>query len=210
MSNTPPREPGGFNFALRVVNFGMLDIPEQGPARDIPIPDRLVVDYEEHIISGPSGPVLDLACGDGHNGIYLALRGVPVVCLDISEKALLKATRTAKNTGVKIMVWKADLESPGHKTLPHTAYSAILVFRYLFRPLIEEIKDAVKPGGLVVYETFTEGQARFDKPKNPDHLLKYGELKRFFADWNIMYWFEGLLEEPRRAVAQVVARKPRA
>jgi hypothetical protein len=82
-----------------------------------------------------------------------------------------------------------------------------VVFRYLHRPLIPDIKKAVKQGGIVVYETYTVNQTQFGRPRNPAFLLKPGELRDWFSEWEIIHYFEGLQEDPPRAVAQIVCRK---
>ena len=86
------------------------------------------------------GPVLDLACGEAHNSIFLALKGVKVISIDLSSEALERAGVLATKCGAEISVWQVDLESEGVNPLPEHAYGAILVFRYLHRPLIPFIK----------------------------------------------------------------------
>ena len=103
---------------------------------------------------------------------------------------------------------RVDLEQDGVNPLPPDTYGAILVFRYLHRPLIPYIKKGLKHGGLIFCETFTIEQPPFGKPRNPDFLLKPGELHGWFQDWEIIHSFEGILENPKRAVAQIVCRKP--
>jgi hypothetical protein len=61
---------------------------------------------------------------------------------------------------------------------------------------------------LLIYETFTVEQRKFGKPRNPDFLLNPGELLKLFKDWEVIHFFEGIKENPRRAVAQLVCRKP--
>ena len=156
------------------------------------------------------GPVLDLACGEAHNSIFLALKGVKVISADLSSEALQRAGELAAECGAEITVWQVDLEPEGVNPLPRDAYGAIMVFRYLHRPLIPCIKKALRNGGLLLYETFTVEQPQFGKPRNPDYLLQPGELGHMFADWEIIYYFEGIKENPTRAVAQLVARKPDA
>lgn len=153
-------------------------------------------------------PVLDLACGDGQNGIFLATRGLRVVLADRSDEALAQAEEMARKVGVKVTMWKVDLEEDGLNPLGEDAYAAILVFRYLHRPLIPCIKKAVTGNGLLIYETYTVEQPRFGKPHNPEFLLKPGELPGWFKDWLIIHHNEGILEGPQRAVAQIVCRKP--
>jgi len=153
------------------------------------------------------GPVLDLACGEAHNSIFLALKGVQVISCDLSNEVLERAGELAAKCGAEITVWQVDLEPEGVNPLPEHAYGAIMVFRYLHRPLIPCIKKALRNGGLLIYETFTAEQPRFGKPRNPDYLLRSGELRKMFADWEEIFYFEGIKENPTRAVAQIVCRK---
>jgi tellurite methyltransferase len=162
-------------------------------------------------------PALDLACGTGRNGLYLLARGVPVVfadrdseCLDqISRQLEAKPFTRQKQQG---RTWQVDFEFPGTRPLEAQSFGAILVFRYLHRPLLHDIKEAVIPGGLLIYETFTVEQARFGGPRNPDFLLRSGELRECFSKWNILHYFEGIEHDPDsgepRAIAQLVAEKP--
>ena len=172
------------------------------------VAELLVAHLELLLEEASRGPVLDLACGDGQNGVFLAERGLGVTCCDISRDALGRAGELAGRRGVRVSLWEVDLERPGINPLQEDTYSAILVFRYLHRPLFPCIRKALRPGGLLVYETFTVEQAVFGRPRNPDHLLHPGELRQAFADWEILHLFEGLKENPRRAVAQLVCRRP--
>jgi SAM-dependent methyltransferase len=154
------------------------------------------------------GPILDLACGRGHNGIYLATEGLSVVCCDRSPEALNRTRALADEQGVTVSLLQADLEREGANPLTVDFYGGVLVFRYLHRPLIPHIRKSIKAGGVLMYETFTVEQPRFGKPKNPDFLLKKGELLGWFKDWEVIDFFEGIREGPERAVAQIVCRKP--
>jgi tellurite methyltransferase len=154
-----------------------------------------------------TGPILDLACGNGHNGIFLARKGLPVICCDKSREALDRARGLAAECRVIVELWQVDLEREDINPLSEDFYGAILVFRYLHRPLIAHIKKALKKGGLLIYETFTVEQPKFGKPRNPDFLLKPGELRTWFEDWEIIHHFYGIKDNPKRAVAQLVCRK---
>ncbi|KGJ92031.1 methyltransferase domain-containing protein [Colwellia psychrerythraea] len=166
-------------------------------------------------------PVLDLACGSGRNGLYLVNQNIPVVFADIKESALEQVENaiTRHHCEEKSMVnfWQIDFEQDNLKPLADKSFSAVIVFRYLHRPLFEQIKQAVISGGYVVYETFTVDQPQFGRPKNPDFLLKHGELAELFADWHIIYSFEGVIDAKnaevnngsgKQAIAQIIARKP--
>jgi SAM-dependent methyltransferase len=154
------------------------------------------------------GPVLDLACGAGDNGLFVAGMGLPVILADRSPEALAAAQKSAEERGLAVQFWEVDLES-GEDPLREDHYRAILVFRYLFRSLIPCIRSGIRKGGILIYETFTREQPRYGHPHNPEYLLQPGELADWFQDWETIHYFEGLLEGPRRAMAQIVCRKPR-
>jgi SAM-dependent methyltransferase len=156
----------------------------------------------------PSGPVLDLASGDCHNGISLAGRGREVICCDASHASLELARKSAKQAGVEIQTWHLDLEQSGFNPLPANYFAGIIVFRYLHRPLIPSIKKALKNEGILIYETYTIIQPKFGKPRNPDFLLKPGELRNWFGEWKVIHHFEGIEDNPKRAIAQIVCQKP--
>ena len=153
-------------------------------------------------------PVLDLACGSGRNGLILAQQGVPVVFADRSVADLEHIERQLTKNGWPGRTWQVDLEQPGSDPLAGLQFSAIITFRYLHRPIFPALLKAVIPGGLVIYETFTTENRRFGRPNNPDFLLKPGEPKAMFRDWQMIFYFEGDLQNPERSIAQLVARKP--
>ena len=81
----------------------------------------------------------------------------------------------------------------------------IICFNYLQRSLMPQIKEGVRRGGMVVYETFIVDQARFGRPRNPDHLLGHNELLDMFRDFYCLRYREGIMGE--KAVASIVARR---
>ncbi len=171
--------------------------------------DRLLLDYLE-LLTGldTSLPVLDLACGNGRNGLALAEAGLPVLFADKSTSVLKTVEQRLSEADLPGRTWQVDLEQPGINPLAGKSFAAIVVFRYLHRPLFPAIRDAVVPGGIVIYETFTTEQRRFGRPKNPDFLLQPGELKARFQGWEDIYSYEGIGQNPDRGIAQIVARKP--
>lgn len=113
---------------------------------------------------------------------------------------------------------QVDLETAENPSpLPREAYGAALVFNYLHRPLVPNLRDSIKPGGLVLYKTFTwEHPAVGVRPSNPAFLLDSGELKEeLFAAWEVLHFFEGVevvqdetTGTRRAAVSSIVCRKP--
>jgi len=155
-------------------------------------------------------PVLDLACGTGRNGLFLAAQGIPVVFADKSASALQTVEQQLAGSGLCGRTWQLNLEVPVTDPFCNESFSAIIGFRYLHRPLFPALRNAIQAGGLIIYETFTIDNRQFGRPNNPDFLLQTGELKSIFSDWEIISDFEGVLQNPERAVAQIVARKPPA
>jgi hypothetical protein len=86
-------------------------------------------------------------------------------------------------------------------------FDAIVVINYLHRPLMPMLRDALKPGGRIFYETFTIGQAERGHPTNPAFLLKEGELAEFVAPFAVLRSREGVFEG--RSIASVVAERPK-
>lgn len=161
------------------------------------------------------GPILDLACGGGRNGLFLVGKGVPVVFADRSETSLEEVRNrldamSASAAAEKSRCWLVDFENKEKDPLAEKRFGAIIVFNYLHRALFTAIKGAIAPGGIVIYETFTVDNLRYGRPRNPDYLLRPGELAEYFGDWDCLHHFEGEVKgEPgTRAIAQIVARKP--
>ena len=117
----------------------------------------------ENIHLLPKGKVLDIAMGEGRNGVYLATQGFDVVGLDISAKGLIKAHRLAEKHNVTIETRVVDLEG---FTLESTPYAVILCTYYMQRDLFKQFQSALKPGGMIVVETY-----------NVDYL-KYARFSR--------------------------------
>ena len=178
----------------------------------------LIRQYLEPLrLASALGRVLDLACGSGRNGLFLAARGIPVTFADIRRDALDQVATALEQSDSGVApatgsLWQVDFEQGSPDPLRGRRFGAVLVFRYLHRPLMEAIARAILPGGLVVYETFTIEQPRFGRPRNPDFLLRSGELPGYFPGWEELHRFEGEVRDPasgkQQAIAQFVARKP--
>ncbi|WP_287495952.1 methyltransferase domain-containing protein [Pandoraea sp. CB10b_02] len=123
-----------------------------------------------HLIP-PGAHVLDLACGQGRHARWLAARGAHVTAIDRDAAAL--ATMSTLE-GVAPVV--ADLEGAPWPLAEDAAFDAVVVTNYLHRPLLARVAASVAPGGVLIYETFAQGNERYGKPSNPQFLLAPGEL----------------------------------
>ncbi|MFZ7104859.1 MAG: class I SAM-dependent methyltransferase [Peptococcaceae bacterium] len=153
----------------------------------------------------PAGKALDIAMGNGRNTIYLARKGLYTEGVDISGEAVKIALERAKSAGVKIHARVADIEAEDY-IIEKNTYDVIICFNYLHRPLIQRIKDGLKKGGMVVYQTYTVDQLQFGKPSNPDFLLRHNELLEMFRDFRCLRYFEGIIDN-KKAAAAIIAQK---
>lgn len=157
--------------------------------------------------------VLDLACGNGRNGLLLLQNNIAVTFADNNKRALnnvdtsISALRSNNLELANAECLEVDLEQAGVKPLENRCFDAVLVFNYLHRPLLPAIKQVISKAGLIFYETFTVHQTKFGRPSNPDYLLKENELLDAFKDWEVIKYFEGIKTNPERAVASLIARK---
>jgi SAM-dependent methyltransferase len=145
---------------------------------------------------------LDVAMGRGRHALPLARLGFRTFGVDANVEVTRQTVRAARDAGAPILAWCADLTS---YPLPVASFDLVLVTRYLQRDLFPAIRDAVKPGGVVLYETFTVHQRALGTgPTSPDHLLRAGELRGYFEDFEIVFYEEVTSPE---AVARLVARR---
>jgi tellurite methyltransferase len=145
---------------------------------------------------------LDVAMGGGRHAIALARSGFRTFGVDISLDTVRGARAAAAAAAVTIAAWCADLTA---HPLPRNRFDVVVVTRYLQRDLFPSLRDALMPGGVVLYETFTTAQrAHGVGPKSPDHLLLPGELRERFAGMEVLFYEEVLAPE---AVARIVARR---
>ena len=141
--------------------------------------------------------------GRGRHALLLAEAGFRVFGVDERFEATRDAAHQAAARGLVVRAWCADLTM---YPLPRSLFDVIVVTRYLQRDLFGAIRNAVAPGGTVLYETFTEAQrGRGHGPTSPDHLLAAGELRSHFDGFEIVFYEEA--QEPD-AVARIVAQKP--
>jgi tellurite methyltransferase len=141
-------------------------------------PEPLLLQYA-HLLTG-HGMALDLACGVGHNAIFLARRGYEVLAVDASLVGLGYCRTRLKDSQLRVHLVAADLDD---FALPRDTFALVIVFRFLSRPLLPRIKQTLAPGGLLIQQTFNLNQLRIAPQMNPEYLLQPGELARTFADF---------------------------
>ncbi|MHC4480857.1 MAG: class I SAM-dependent methyltransferase, partial [Planctomycetota bacterium] len=183
-------EPGG--------NIPEEAVPERGPA-------GFLVEHR-HLLP-PQGQALEVAMGTGRNALYLASLGYEVTGIDVSGVAVERCEQEATRRGLRIEAVQADLES---YALPRAAYDIAVNLYYLQRDLAAQIEGALRPGGILVFESFTTEQRQFGwGPQNDEFLLRPGELREMFAALEVLVYREALVEGDRgmKAVAGLVAKK---
>jgi SAM-dependent methyltransferase len=144
-------------------------------------PDALLI--EQRALLSDRGRALDVACGAGANGLFVAECGYRVVGVDASIEGLKIARRRARERGLEVDFVNVDLES---YRPPPRAFDLLLVFRYLNRGLLPALEEALRPGGLMFYKTFNRNHLRGKPGFNPDYLLEPGELKRCFPGLDLV------------------------
>ena len=150
----------------------------------------------------PGGRVLDLAAGAGRHTRLLIDMGFRVTAVD-RDIAGLRAL-----AGDKCEIRAIDLEAGAAESALAPLgrdYDGVVVTNYLHRPLLAPIAAAVAPNGVLIYETFAIGNERFGRPRNPDFLLRAGELLEAFARLTVIAFEEGEVTRPRPAVIQRIA-----
>lgn len=164
-------------------------------------PNATIVRFGEHVPRGAT--VLDVAAGGGRHAVLFADRGCRVTAVDRDTAAL------AALADDRLQVITADLEAAPWP-LPGRRFDAIVVCDYLWRPLLPVLGASLAPGGHLLYETFAVGNERFGRPRNPDFLLRDGELRAFAEAHGlevIEYW-SGDVGSPPTAVRQrLLARR---
>ena len=165
-------------------------------------PDQLLVRYA-NLLKG-EGLALDLAAGTCHTSVQLSMLGLQVIALDCSLTALQIGQRIAALNGVGIKGLVADLDN---WPFPKSTFEVITCFRYLNRELFPAMRNALKPGGLLLYKTFNQHHLQAFPRFNPNYLLRPGELTRAFPDLELIVCSDGVdVSEP---YSFVIARSPR-
>ena len=153
-----------------------------------------------HLIA-PGGSVLDVAAGSGRHASWLAARGHAVTAVDRDGAAMASLATVAE-------VVVADIENAPWP-LGGRTFDAVVVTNYLWRPLLSTLTGSLGPGGVLLYETFAQGNETVGRPSRPDFLLAPGELLSAAAGLRIVAFEDGFLADPARFVQRLVAvREP--
>ena len=144
-----------------------------------------------------NGLVLDLACGAGRHTALLASLGHQVLSVD-QDISMVESLNSES-----VQTLELDLEGSDWP-LVHQEFSAIVVTNYLYRPFLDELPKILTEDGVLIYETFAEGNAEFGKPSNPNFLLKSGELLALAqrSGLKVIAYEDIYLDHPKPAMVQ--------
>src|SRR6476661_3142724 len=169
-------------------------------------PDPFLVSaYDEFLFATTPGLALDVAGGVGRHSIWLAQRGWRVKLLDISEVGIQQAEENANRTGTAESISKQIRDLNTMSDLGREQYDLVVVFFFLQRELFPALLDATKPGGILIYKTYTTEQKNFSGgPSHPMFLLEPNQLLHAFRSMRVLHYHETIQE---KGVAELVARK---
>ena len=175
-----------------------------------PFPPRPAAWLHEHrdlllgrVANSAEPAALDVACGDGRNARLLAELGFAVDAVDVSDVAIGALRAAAAERDLRVQARVADLE---HDALPARAYDVVVCMNYLQRDLFGALAAALRPGGLLVVETFARAHIEeLGRDFNPAYVLERNELLRAFAGLYVRHYREGVAGD--RGVAGIVAQQ---
>jgi len=155
--------------------------------QDNPMPDEPIKLISEYASQATGKQALDIACGMGRHSKYLASLGFEVDALDISSVAI-EQLKNIPNIHAK----EVDFDT---YTLPKEQYDLIVCTYFLERRLFPQMIEALKPGGIILMETFLHDPGNERKASNPAFLLEKGELEDTFSEvcellYNPEFWAE--------------------
>lgn len=173
---------------------------------DYPQP-ALVLQQNQHLLP-KHGVALDLACGLGANALLMASLGLQSQAWDISSEALSKLTAEVKRHQLEVFTEQRDVSA---KPPAENSFDVIVVSQFLDRQLCPQLISALKPNGLLFYQTFCRDRVNSKGPQNPEFLLADNELLSLFAGLKIRTYREeallGDLNQGWRNQAMLVAQK---
>jgi len=182
----------------------MIEDKERWNKRHVEKPMRHYVEpvIEKYISHVNVGKALDIACGVGRNTHFLAEKGFVVDAVDLSDYALGQVRESDTIHKIEVDLDSYDLEK--------NRYDLIVNINYLNRRLFPQIKEALKSGGIIIFETFIIAHGDFEQPTNPEYLLRRNELLHAFIGLDVIYYEEREdtnLRGEKTSVATLVAQK---
>ncbi len=186
---------------------------------EIQVPNQVinVLKLNQHLLAN-SGKSLDLACGLGGNALRMAELGFASHAWDISDSAVHKIQEFAQERHLNLSIRQSDIaQAEEQQKMIDEGFDVIIVSRFLLRDVIPMIHLALKPGGLVFYQTFVQESivdsthASSNIPKNNHFRLKPNELLHLFSELRLRYYREeglqGNTQRGFRNEAMLVAQK---
>ena len=163
----------------------------------------------------PKGRVLDAAAGSGRNALFFAEHGFVVHAIDRNPEALLmlqSAVRERRLLHMTTEVVDLETERAGEALLPSEVYDVVVVFFYLYRPLFPALLQTLKPGGMLLYETFlVENYLHYQRPKQREFCLETHELLTLTQGLQVLHYDEGVRRgkdgQAGRFTARLLAQK---
>lgn len=151
------------------------------------------------------GVVLDVACGHGRHARWFYERNHPLALVDRAQEAIeFIANSLPALPAQAVETVAADIEN-GPWPFAGRQFDAVVVTNYLWRPLLPTLLASLAPGGVLIYETFTQGNETVGKPSRPDFLLRPGELLEVCQDLRVVAFEEGFHESPPRFIQRIAA-----
>ncbi len=145
-----------------------------------------VLQENAHLLP-PGGGALDLACGRGGNALFLARRGFETEAWDISDVAVTGLGNLAADEGLSLHARVRDISK---EPPPPENFDVIVVSRFLDRNIVPHIAAALRPGGILFYQTFTREAVTDAGPANPAYRLAPNELLRLFRGLRVLVYRE--------------------
>lgn len=177
----------------------------ESPSSWLEADDFLISMYEEFLKDAQPGLALDVAGGAGRNALWLVQRGWRVKLIDVSDVALGLAQEKFASSRCKGHLETAIVDLNSVYELGDAQFDLITVFYFLRRELFPAVVRALKPGGTLIYRTYTIDRMKVPGgPSDPRYLLQPNELLHAFGDLRVLHYHEMLAG---KAAAELVARK---
>ncbi|WP_341918515.1 class I SAM-dependent methyltransferase [Polaromonas sp. YR568] len=146
------------------------------------------------------GRVLDVACGHGRHAYWFHQRNHPLTLVDRAQEAIESIAIPAASCEAVV----ADIEN-GPWPFSGRQFDAVVVTNYLWRPLLPTLLASLAPGGVLIYETFAQGNETVGKPSRPDFLLRPGELLEVCHGLRVVAFEDGFQQGPDRFTQRIAA-----